>query len=222
MNLQERFKKANVARDNNQIEPALKEYEGIREKALEKGEKQLATDCLYMSGVALSQVEKYIEAQEYLQKAQEEFEKENNQLRVGAVLRDRSSIAAAQNNLDEAEAFMSQSVDLLSALESDEALEHLGMSKVKMGTIYAKQEKLEKAERIILEGIEDLEKLPDNFFKSTAYFNLAEVQKELGKKDQAKASLQKSLELLNSFAGEDEHKRRREKITELEKELSLP
>ncbi len=217
MNLQERFKKASFDRDNDNVQEAIIEYAQIREKALSEGLKELAIDCLHMTGISYSHIEDYKQAEEFFQKAQSEFKQVGNKMKVGAVLRDRGSIAAASGNLNQAEELMQQSIHILKLTEFPG---HLGISKVKMGMINLKRGKADEAEQEILEGIKDIEQSKDKWFESTAYFNLAEVQKELGKKSEVKQSLNKALEILNQIARPNEHSRRRQKITQLLQELN--
>lgn len=212
------FKKANLLRVNNKIKDALLEYAKAKDQALSEGNQLLVVDVTHMIGITFSQAKKYPEAEENLLITQAEFKKLGNQMKVGATLRDRGSVASAQKKFSEARALLNQSIEVL---KSTNFPGHLGISQVKLAMVnYDENQNIDEAEKLIKEGIENIDKSEDKYFESTACFDLAKVQAKLNKKEDAKVSLDKALDILNQISSEYEHTKRREEIKDLIEQLS--
>lgn len=217
MNAQGLFNKAQKERGEEHLEEAIKSYTQARDKAKEEDNKWLAAECQHMIGVIKYQQEKYVEAEGNLQIAKKEFEELGDQDLLGAVWRDLGLVAFEQKDYPKARERVEQSIGVL---KGGNKLGHLGISQVKLGLVLAAQEQYLKAEEMIREGIVSIEKSEDRFFASIAYHNLAQVQKEQGKKEEAVASAQKSLQILDEVAGPDEHQSRRQKLENFLKDLT--
>ncbi len=214
--IEKQFEKAQVARNNGQINEAISGYEKVRKEAQAQNDHNLAAECLHMIGVAYKQEKQYPQAEKALQDALMEFEKLDQPVLIGAVLRDLGDVALYQENYPKAQNLLEQSITTLAKTDN---LGHLGISKVKLGVVKARQGDVEVGEAIIKEGIADISQSPDQFFESTGYFNLAEVQKQAGKLTEARGSLAKAQEILDSLGSLDEFQERRKQISNLLKEL---
>ncbi len=217
MSLQEQFEKAQVTRNNGQIDEAVAMYQEVIDQVDGDNDRFWANESLHMIGVAYYQDEKYDLAKEYLEKALGEFRKLDNTDMEAAVLRDLGMIARSQKNFESAEHFLEDSVSLLSGSEQ---LGHLGISKVKLGMVHADQGELEEAEGLIEEGLKDIEGSTDRFFEVIGNVNLAEIQERSGKIDQAKASLKKAKSLLEGLGGSDKNQDMQRKIQKLSEQLA--
>ncbi|MBI4036503.1 tetratricopeptide repeat protein [Candidatus Daviesbacteria bacterium] len=212
MEAKELFDQAQVKRNNNQTDEAVSDYLKVREQVLAEGNKWLGAECLHMIGVAYYQVERWEESDKFLKEAEEEFRKLDDQMLLGATLRDRSSLARGQKRFDEAMDLIDQSINYIAG--------HLGISQVKKGMVLSDQGELAGAEKLILQGIANMEGSPDKFFLSTGYFNLAEVQYKMGRQEEAGISLEKAREILHEIAKPDEHLPRRKQMDELARKLT--
>ncbi len=208
------FEKAQIERNNGQIKQAVADYQKVREQALRVGDRRLGAECLHMIGVAYYQDESYREAITSLEKAQKELERLGDEMLVGATLRDLGLVAKAQKNYDQAKRYYQESLDHLQKFPG-----HLGMTRVKLGKVYLDEEELALAEQTIQKGIVEIAPSPEKFFLSSAYFDLAQVQKRAGKIEEARKSVEKSKEILDEISGPDQNQSRRQEIKDFLKEL---
>jgi tetratricopeptide (TPR) repeat protein len=215
MPLEELFEKAQIARNNGQTEEAVVAYLEAREKALndQKGKKlKLATECLHMVGVTYLDSRDYDQAEEFLNKALEESRDNlKDNLLIGATLRDLGLLARVQQHLSKAKFYLRQSLDYLGEFKG-----HLGISQVKLGSVAAEEGNLEEAERMMEEGLENIKDSSDRYFEATGYLDLGKVYQKEGKKVEAKAAFEKSLEILNRISTVEEFQEMR---TELLKQM---
>ncbi|MFH0937335.1 MAG: tetratricopeptide repeat protein [Candidatus Daviesbacteria bacterium] len=216
INLEKLFEEAQGKRNNNQIPEAIEDYQKVRDEAQNLGNRELSAESLHMIGVAYYQDKKYPQAEEMLDKAQKEFEEMGNNLLVGAIQRDRGLIAFEEKSLEKAQDFLRESIQTLEKIGN---LGHLGVSQVKLGVVEAARGDTLEGETTIMRGIDNISQSPDKFFLATGYFDLAKVQKQTGKIDEARKSWEKSLEILNQISGQNEFKSRREEITKFIKNL---
>lgn len=216
MELEKQFDRAQIKRNNGQINEAVADFQRIREESLKADKKHLAADCLHMIGVAWKQAENFPQADNFLKLAKEEFESLEDSFLEGAVLRDLGVVALKQENYSQAANFLLESIKVL---EKTSQQGHLGISKVKLGLVYAGEDQLDEAVRIIEEGIADIQNSPDRFFEMTGYLNLAEVQKQAGNMVQARESLKKAEQVLNEIGPDDQFKVRRRQIEDLRAKL---
>jgi tetratricopeptide (TPR) repeat protein len=86
------------------------------------------------------------------------------------------------------------------------------MTQVKLGLLFSEMEDLDKAEETIKEGLENVLKTPNSFFTSTAYFDLAKLQKKMEKLGEAKSSTEKALGVLDKISNREQFQRRRKEI----------
>lgn len=218
MDLEKQFAKAQEQRDNGQIKEAVADYQLIMDEALQSSDRRLAAMCLHMIGVALKQDGQYPEAGKILKDAEKEFGELGDQDLVAAVLRDRGDVALHQKDYVKAKELVEQSISLLSA---SQRIGHLGISKAKLGLVLAAEGKLAEAEAIIKEGLDDIKKSPDRFFELSAYLYLAEVQRQAGKKEEAKQSLYLAKGLLDEIGAPEQFLVRRKQVDDLLKKLEF-
>lgn len=216
MDLQKLFEQAHQKQNNGLIGEAVVEYQQARALALRAGDNDMALDCLHMIGVSLYQDKKYEAALDYLELALDEAKKLEKKLIIGAVWRDLGSVASAQKDYVKALKYTQESIGIF---ENTEYVGHLGISQVKKGKVLGLENRLDEAEQQIKEGIKNIEKSPDRFFEAMAYKDLAEVQIRMGKKDEAKESVQKSREVLNQLGGEDSNQSLRQNLQDILKEI---
>ncbi len=209
MDLQEIYLQAQRNRDNGCLHEAVEAYQKIRNLALGSSEAWLAAECVHMIGVAFYQDDQYEEAEAALQTAEDEFRTLEDMESVGMVLRDRGLIAYALEEFEQAKDLLKQSIDLLS---SSDLPDHLGISRVKLGLVEAAVHNPDKGEMLISQGISEIEESENFFFLSTAYFNLAQVQNQLGQTEKATASALKARDLLDTHSPQDEFRIRRREI----------
>lgn len=193
--LQEQFLKAQELRDNGKLDEATNQYLLVREEAQRIGNDHLASESLHMIGVAYYQAKDYNKAEDFLQQSKSEFLKQGNDEFVGIALRDLGMNARKNNQPEEAKKYLKESIE---ALHKAGNKGHEGISRVKLGVL------LENIS-LIDEGIKLLVESKEVFFLSSAYWDKAKIlnDKELAKK---------SLEILNSFASENQFLERRKEI----------
>lgn len=213
MNLQELFEKAQVKRNNGQIEEAVEFYKKAREEALKGGDLKLAAECLHMIGVAYYQAEQYIKANKFLNQAKEEFEKLNDQILIGATLRDLGLVARRDKDLAKAKKLLEVSITHLKNNPG-----HLGISQVKLGMVLSEAGDLTGAEEKVKEGIKNIQNSPERFFEAIAWMNLGEVQKMAGRIEESKFSLLQAQKVLDSLSLPQENQSLRKQIQELLKD----
>lgn len=165
-----------------------------------------------MIGLLYQQKEELTKAEEILIKAQQEFEDG-----VAFVLRDRARVALEAKDLEKAEGLIKQSINLLS---NSTQKGHLGISQVQLAKILTQKGNVVAAE-LIKDSIKLLHQSPNRFFEPSAYFNLAQVQNQAGKKEEAKQMAEKSLEILNSITNKNQHKKLKEERLKFLKEITL-
>ena len=210
MNLEEIFKQANFYRDNDQNEEALELFEKILNSS-SGADPKLRANSQHLKAITLYNWGKFEWVWDELLKTQEMYEKLGEKTGVGAVLRDLGSTAVNLGDYDKAEKLMEESIKVLKDADDGE----LGISQVKLGTVYLAQGKLDEAEKITINGIKTMGDVAEDYYISTGYMNLAEILIKMGKISEAKQNLEKSLESLNKFAKPDEHLRRRKKLNSL-------
>lgn len=204
------FEEAQLLRNNGEIELALKKYLAVRQKASEEGNQEMASECLHMIGVAHYQEGKYPDAIKNLTAALSEFQEQGEENLSGAVFRDLGLVALRMQDLSLAEQYMKQSIEVFQKAGN---IGHEGISRVKLGNIYADRKIFNAALSAISEGISLLEQTTEYFFLSSAYFDLAKVYKEDGKISDAKDAAQKSQSVLNTFAQEHQFIERRRALS---------
>jgi len=96
---------------------------------------------------------------------------------------------------------------------------HEGISRVKLGRLFAKQKKFNKATQLTKEGILLLTKSKENFFLSTAYFDYAKLLLIKGQTELARNEILKSLKILDQFWRKDEFLERRKEMKKLLDEI---
>ncbi len=209
------FQEAQKLRNNGKINKAVRLYQKIRNSFL-KENPHLATECLHMIGVAYYQKKDFNKAEVSLEEALIEFGKDNNLEFAGFVLRDLGTNARANERYGEAESYLRQSISNLHQVGNKV---HEGMSKVKLGRVYADQGKYEEALREIYEGswliVTDKEGKESWFFLSTAFLDRAKVYLQIGNINQAKNDAKESLEMLNAYAKPNEFTSRRKEIKKI-------
>lgn len=216
MTAEELFEIAQQKRNNGNITEAVDDYQKVRKIALKTGNHWLAAESWHMIGVAFKQEGNFTRAKEALQQAQKEFSKLGDDIFVGAVLRDLGDVAFHQKDLIPAKDFLNRSIKTLTETAN---LGHLGMSKVKLGVILATEGQLAEGEAKVKEGLLAIEKSPDKFFESTACLDLALIQKQNGKKEEASWMLKRAEQLLNELGGPDQFLARRRQIAQLKQEI---
>lgn len=197
MKINKDFEKAQKLRNNGQIEDALILYSEVRQDALDKKNRQLASECLHMIGVAYYQIEKFEDADTRLVQALNEFEEADNLEYAGFVLRDLGMSARGQKKLPEAKRYLEESIAKLKKAQNKA---HEGMSHVKLGRIIAEMGDFDKGYQEVNLGLNLLKNTKDKFFLSSAYL------------DRAKLDAHMSLKILDSFAAKDEFLERRKCI----------
>lgn len=212
MKLEEVFFEAQIMRNNGEYVEAVKIYERVREQALDRGDKKLAIECAHMIGVTYYQEDRYGQALESLGVAEKELEDLDERIMMGAVLRDIGQVYLKKSEVKKAKYYLEKSLEVLRNIEPRS---HWGISRVKLAFVFVAYGSLKGAEELILDTIRNVDWGEDKFFESTAYFNLAQVQLKLEKKPQAKKSLEKSLEILDTIASKDEFLDRRAEINRL-------
>ncbi len=209
MDVQGLFKKAQKLRACERLDESISAYLASRDKAQKEGDAWIAAESLHMIGLLYLQKQDFTLAEQHLKEAQQEFED-----LVAACLRDRSKVALEKKELKQAEDLALESIE---KLKHSTKKGHLGASLVQLGKVLAAKGGLEQAEMTVKEGLDIIMVSPEKFFESSAYFNLAQIQKELGKTKEAKENAQKSLQILNGISSQDEHvelKKKREQFLE--------
>lgn len=195
------FEKAEKLRSKEKLEESIESYKQV---ILTNSNDWLAAESAHMIGVIYYQQKNYPEALKWLRVSQSQFKLIKDSDLIGAVLRDISSIYFDKNDLKHAEEYIIKSIKYL---KFGHNLGHLGISQVKLGLI-------KKDEQSILDGIKNIEQSPDRFFESIAYYNLAQVQKDLGKLNEANKSALKSLQILNLISKRGEFLDKKKKLKE--------
>lgn len=214
-NLEKLFEQGQLLRNNGEFDPAIRSYRQIISD--EAADPQLAADSQHMIGVTYKQAEKFAAAENSLRIAQQLFAKQGVLDRVGMVLRDRGDIAFHQKKYDVAKSLFEKSI---THLQAPDMIGHRGMTVVKLGEVIVAQGDFVNGEKTMIDGIALIEQSRDLFFLSNGYYHVGLVQKANGKKIEAKRSLEKSLEVLDSFSTEEEYKSRRQQIRRALAELA--
>jgi tetratricopeptide (TPR) repeat protein len=209
MSAMELFEKAEQLRQEEKLEDSLRVYAEALKQALKEGNDWIEGETLHMSGLVNLQLSRYPEAKRLIVDAKKKFLVMNHQEMIGAVLRDQAAIAVADEDFVLAESLLKDSILSLTRTEKKG---HLGMSKVKLGSVYRKQGKREEAEKYVKEGLEEIRDSEERFFESSAYFELAYIQKEMGDLNQAKLSGLTALRILEDISTEDKHNKRKKEM----------
>jgi tetratricopeptide (TPR) repeat protein len=230
--LQKRFLDIQKKRDAGKFDEASDEYTQCREIAQSLGDTWIAAECLHMIGVIDNETKQYAQAEKNLQQAEKEFRNMADNILVGATLRDRSSLALAQEDISRAEELLQQSV---TTLEGTNDSGQLGISIVGLGKIQKKQAeiaqsdkekeaKLQQAAKSIQKGIKIIhEDAANTYFEANALRHLAEIFLAQGKKAEAKDAISKAKEILTKIEKEENKQftKEREKLEEVEKSLQI-
>lgn len=207
MKIKELFDSAERLRADEKLEEALTEYQKVVDHFEE--DDTLKAESLHMIGIIYLQIKDYEAAKFNLEQSEKLFKGVNN-FYHGAVLRDLAALAVEEHDIEKAEKLLRQSI---AELSKSDASGHLGISKVKLGTVFQKQGKFSDAENNILEGLELIKHSDDRFFESSAYYNLAKLQKKMGQLSKSKLSAKEALALLVQF-GREKHLTRKNEIEE--------
>lgn len=216
MEAEQLFSRAQVARDNGQTSEAIDFYSQAREKFQEAKMWQEASECLHQGGNCyrmgingLPKTETFNLAEQSLMRALEEFQNQNIPLLIGATQRDLGLTQLQMGQLERAETSIKDSIK---TLEGTEALGHLGMSKIALGRVYSAQESYDQALQMIKEGITDTKKSEDFFFTSTGYWDLAQLNKKAGLRDEAYYAAHQALDIIWAKFPLDQFRTRRIEI----------
>ena len=203
------FEKAEQLREEEKLEESLSVYKDATKEAIAENNGWIEGESLHMNGLVNLQLNNYLEATRLLAGAKKKFSEMNSLEMVGAVLRDQAAVAVAENDFVLAESLLRESI---STLAQTEKRGHLGMSKVKLGSLYLKQNNLEEAERLAQEGLEEIKDSEERFFESSAFFELAHIQKEMGDLGQSKLSGETALQILEDISTGDKHAERKKEM----------
>ena len=209
MSARKLFEKAEQLRVEEKLEDSLSVYVEALKQAQKEGSDWIVGESLHMSGLVNLQLERYSESKEFFFEAEKKFRDLNNPEMAGAVLRDQAARAVAEGDYVLGESLLKESIRTLIQTEQ---LGHLGMSKVKLGNVYRRQNRLEEAEGIVREGLEEIKNSAERFFESSAYFELAHIQKERGDLNQARVSGTTALRVLEDVAPGDKHSTRKKEM----------
>ena len=198
------FETVQKLRNNGQTEKAVAIYKNIR------------AECLHMIGVAYYQTKEFGKAETYLKNCLKEFREQKNNESVGFVFRDLGMVYLEKGDLKKSQDYLVKSVNIL---KKSGNVGHEGISRVKLGRLFAKQKKFNKATQLTKEGILLLTKSKENFFLSTAYFDYAKLLLIKGQTELARNEILKSLKILDQFWRKDEFLERRKEMKKLLDEI---
>jgi tetratricopeptide (TPR) repeat protein len=196
-NYEELFLHADNARNNAQINSAIKQYLGTAEVAHQENEPNQEAKAWYMAGVSAKQnvdkpTSQYLrDGIEYFTRAENLFKALNDEVSVGSVYRDLGCIHDNAGLYDQALPFFEKSI---SVLEKTEAYAVLAISCDKLGVHFLFQGNLNRAEEEIGRAIELFKKDPTHgFFVATSLYDLARVRLKAGQFAQAEDAAEQSL-----------------------------
>lgn len=206
-----KFEKAQKLRNNGEIKEANRIYSRLRKENMES-DPDFATECLHLIGVGYYQERKYQKAEKVFREAQEEFEMDDNDESVGFVLRNRGMNARSNKDLKLAREFLQESIKRLVKAGNKG---HEGISRVKLGRVFADEGDFKNALKEINKGMKLLADGKEKFFWSSSYLDRAKVHLQMGEKKKARNDAQESLRILNSLYKESEFLMRRKDIDEV-------
>lgn len=210
------FERAQQARNNGRFGEALGLYHklrmGLRLRNPEDQDSKLAAACRHMIGVALSQRGDAVSAGYELKWARKEMQEVGDKMGEGAVLRDLGLNRRDLGDLEEAEWYLNESLDVLKETGNRG---HIGMTTVKRGVVEVELGKLTHGMISIHGGIIQIESSSDRFFLSTAHWDFAKLLIKLENYVSAESEAQKSREVLDSLDHPEQYKPRRTKIDRL-------
>lgn len=171
-------------RDQGKGLEAIEKYKQAKKLYQDSGDLVRAAGMQQMIGVCYKiedDTEKSIAA---LQQAIEDYKSAGDKLGPGRVARDIGISYLNDDQLDEAEKYLTQSKELLEALPSDSATKQsvdetvardseLGVTLAKIGLLYVKQNKLDDAKTVLAEGLKLIRQVGHPSHEVTTLMHLA-------------------------------------------------
>lgn len=209
MNAEDLFQKAEQCRHNEKLADALDFYNKAIQACSETEEKIIIAESFHMIGVVLLEMEEYEQSLKYLDQSENCYELIHDSDMVGAVLRDKAAVMMELKDYARAEVFIKESIRYL---EKGESMGHLGISEVRLGSLYRHLEELDQAEALIHQGIAHIKQSQDRFFESSAYYQLALVFQDRKELFEARTSAERALRILEHISRESMYVERKKEI----------
>lgn len=182
---QELEQKATTLRNNGKAKEAIKIYQDAKKLYLQAGKLVEAAGMQHMIGVCYKIENNLNDAMPAYELAAKDYEKAGDALGPGRVERDIAVMYEYHDRLDEAEGHLFKSKAALEALpegtpnpsvnEATTRNAELGITLSKIGLLYARMDKLEEAEKYMLDGITLIRKAGHPFYEMTALVSLGAV-----------------------------------------------
>jgi tetratricopeptide (TPR) repeat protein len=167
---QELEKQATDLRNNGQINGAVTAYHELTKRFEAVGDAKDAANMQHMIGVSYKIANNTAAALAALADAKQRYEKINDWVGVGRVLRDEGITYQYVHDFDHAHKLLEESIEILNGTD---AFAELGISQSKLGNLYLEQGKLAQAETWLARGLGTLNKTNHWFYTATTRLHIA-------------------------------------------------
>lgn len=203
-------------RNNGQVEKAVREYKELLSRFEKAGELRRAAEMQHMIGVAYKVGNHTEESLVALADALRRYKEIDSTVDVGRTLRDIGITHQYVHDYDKAKPFLEESV---SVLRETGNLAELGISEVKLGSLFHECGDFKEAQEWISRGLATLEATNQWFYQATALLHAAHLNVSLQKYSAALADAERARKLFLGHNGEVSQKRRMAQLYLLESEI---